>query len=425
MPRSFESFLAFRYLQSKRKEVFISIITIISILGVAVSVVVLNMVLAIMTGFEEELQSKLIDTSAHVVVRKRGDRMDDYTKVMDKINGLPGVVSAFPFTMSQGMITNENGSRGVLIRGVANLPEPKQKLAKQLSDPKDIEILFNPPLVSVERPDGEVNQVRLAPLIVGRALQDKLGIYPGTPVTVLSPEMSSSPQGLVPRMKRFLVIDTYASGLVEYESGVAYTSLEDAQAFFNLGETVSGIEVTVTEPMKSIQEAERILTALGGPDSAFSAIDWTQPNKALWEAINLEKRVYFIVLLLLILVASFSIVSTLVMLVMEKSRDIAILKTLGATDQQILRVFLIQGSTIGTLGIIFGTLFGFLGCLALREYGFPLDQAVFSLSEVPVHMKVENFIAVAAAAFVITVVAGVYPARRAAKLQPADALRFE
>lgn len=425
MRRRFESFLATRYLRSKRKEVFISIITIISVLGVAVSVVVLDIVLSVMTGFEEELQSKLLDASAHVIVRKHGGELDDYQAVAERVKRVPEVTSAFPFTMNQALISNDSGARGVLIRGVADQPEAREKLAKLLGDPKAVDVLFHPPVIRVERPDGEMNEVRLPALIVGKALRDKLGLLPGTPVSLLSPQMSSSPQGLIPKMKRFLVIDSYSSGLVEYESGLAYTALPDAQAFFGLENSVSGLEVSVQDLMRARRVADDIVQTLGGDSSPFVATDWTEPNKPLWDAIRLEKRVYFIVLLLLILVASFSIVSTLIMVVMEKSRDIAILKTMGASDRMILRVFVLQGSIIGVSGIILGTLLGYLGCLALRIYGFPLDEAVFSMRQVPVHMKLENFAAVAVAAFFITVLAGVYPALRAARLRPADALRFE
>ena len=425
MARKFETFLALRYLRSQRKEVVISIITVISVLGVAVSVIVLDMVLAIMTGFEEELQAKLLDASAHIVVRKLGGDLDNADEVVAKALQVEGVVSAFPFTLSQALISNESGARGVLIRGVADDKAPREKLGKLLGDQSAVEVLFNPPTIHVERPDGDVNEVRLPPLVVGRALQDKLGLLPGNAVTLMSPEMSSSPQGLVPRMKRFLVIDTYTSGLVDYESGLAYTAIADAQKFFNLGNRVSGIEVSVTDLMQAKAIAQKIITALGGPDSPYIATDWTEPNKALWDAIHLEKRVYFIVLLLLILIASSSIVSTLVMVVMEKAKDIAILKTMGASDDKILRVFILQGALIGVSGIILGTILGFLGCLALREYGFPLNESVFSMKTVPVHMQWQNFVAVAAAAFIITVAAGIYPARRAARLRPADALRFE
>ncbi|MCC6952832.1 MAG: ABC transporter permease, partial [Deltaproteobacteria bacterium] len=174
-----------------------------------------------------------------------------------------------------------------------------------------------------------------------------------------------------------------------------------------------------------IELAPKIQDALGGDESPYDVSDWTVPNKPLWDALKLEKRVYFIVLLLLILVASFSIISTLVMVVMEKTRDIAVLKAIGLSDRRVMKIFLLQGSLIGGVGTLVGTLLGIAGCFLLREYGFPLDESVFSLKTVPVHMEATNFAVVAIAAFLITALAGHYPARRAAKLRPADSLRFE
>ncbi|MCB0344544.1 MAG: ABC transporter permease, partial [Bdellovibrionales bacterium] len=287
------------------------------------------------------------------------------------------------------------------------------------------EVLFEPATIDIVRPDGEVDQIQLGPLVIGRELQRKLGISIDTPVTLFSPQMRSSPQGLIPRQRRFVVKGIYQSGLVEYEAGLAYTSIEAAQSFFGLGHSVTGIEVIVNDIFKSRQIGDEIMKRLGGETSPYYATDWTEPNKALWEAIQLEKRVYFIVLLLLVLLASFSIVSTLVMVVMEKGRDVAILKAMGATDGFVRRIFLTQGIVIGIVGTILGTLLGYAGCIGLREYGFEIDPTVFSLETVPVHLVPANFVVVFIAALIITAFAGVYPAHRAARINPADALRYE
>lgn len=425
MAGGFERFIAFRYLRSKRKEVFISIISIISILGVAISVMVLDIVLAVMTGFEAELREKLVGANAHVVVRRLGGHIEEWAPLREQILGVPGVVAAFPYTYNQAMITSPSGARGIIIHGVSEFPEAKAKVAQYLEAGSDIEALFSHPEIEIMRPDGTPDIVRLPPLIVGRELRRKLGLPLGEPVTLFSPEMSSSPQGLIPKQRRFAIIGAYSSGLVEYESALAYTSLRDAQTFFGLGEEVTGIEVKVQNLFEARAIADRILEQLGGADSVYYATDWTEPNKPLWDAIKLEKRVYFIVLLLLILVASFSIVSTLVMVVMEKGRDIAIMKSMGARDSSILRIFLIQGAMIGTAGTILGTLLGILGCYGLREFGFEIDRSVFSLDQVPVHMLPSNFIVVGISAFVITTLAGIYPAVRASRLKPAEALRYE
>ncbi|HMO17027.1 MAG TPA: FtsX-like permease family protein [Oligoflexia bacterium] len=421
----FESFMALRYLRSKRKEVFISIITVISLLGVAVSVMVLNVVLAVMTGFEEELQSKLIDANAHITLRHYQGGLSDYQGIGKRIAELPSVESVFPYTYSQAMIRNEQGARGILIRGIDESDEPVTKLKKIMKNPENIRRLFERGEVEVDRPDGSRDSAFLPTLIIGEELQRRMGLFPGSVITLLAPELSSSPLGLMPRHRRFLVADIYSSGLIEYESGLAYISIKEAQEFFGLNDTVTGIEIMVRDRNSTQPVMSSITTLLQDSHDGFYLSDWTDQNRPLWEAIQLEKRVYFIVLLLLILIASFSIVATLVMVVMEKGRDIAILKTMGARDRQILKIFLIQGSVIGVGGVIMGTLLGYLGCLLLKQYGFPIDARVFSIDTVPVYMRISNFMLVAGAGVVITSLAGLYPAFRASKLSPAEALRFE
>jgi lipoprotein-releasing system permease protein len=228
----------------------------------------------------------------------------------------------------------------------------------------------------------------------------------------------------MPKLRRFLIVDIYKSGLIEYESGLVYASIEDAQAFFDLGAAVTGVEIQIENLSEAPIIAGRVREAINDL-GLFSVSDWTEQNKPLWDALRLEKRVYFIVLLLLILVASFSIISTLVMVVMEKSKDIAILKTMGATKKSVTYLFLVQGAIIGFAGIVSGTLLGYLGCIFLREFGFEIDERVFSMSTVPVEVIPMNFFLVAACAFLITSAAGLYPALRASNLRPAEALRFK
>ncbi len=421
----FEPFVAFRYLRSKRKEVFVSVITIISLLGVAISVMVLNIVLSVMTGFEEELQSKLIDANAHVTIRRFTGNLT-YTPQLDEIVGsIPGVKSVYPFTYSQAMVKTQQGARGILVRGVPNETDSKEKLQKNLLEKESITSLYSKYPVDILRPDGLTEKVELPTIIIGEELQRRMGVEVGGLVTLLSPDFSSSPLGLMPRHRRFVVSGIYSSGLVEYEAGLIYMGIDEAKRFFDFEDKVSGVELSVVDRNNTALIIKSLETALEDYPDGLVLSDWTDQNKPLWEAIKLEKRVYFIVLLLLILVASFTIVATLVMVVMEKGRDIAIFKTMGASDSQILRIFMLQGGIIGFSGVLLGTVFGYLGCIALRTYGFPIDARVFSLDTVPVHMNVNNFLVVAVCGFVITSLVGLYPARRASRLVPAEALRFE
>lgn len=423
---AFSRKIAFRYLWSERSEAFISIITVISVIGVAIGVAVLNIVMSIMTGFEHDLREKIVGTDSHIVINSSsGVGIFGWREVSEKVKQVPGVASVSPFTYHQVLIRSDSRASGLLIRGIEKGSASAAQVSGYLPAHRSLDALFNPPPVTVQLANGEESEANLPGIVIGRSLAQTLGVFVGTPVSVLSPQVTSTPFGLVPSFRRFVVVGAYSSGLVEYESGVAYVSLEEAQKFFDMQGGVTGLEVRVTDINAAPTIAKRIHEVTGGLESGLSVRDWTVSNKPLWDAIQLEKRVYFIVLLLIIVMASFSIVTTLIMIVLEKRKDIAVMKTLGASTPSISRIFRIQGAVIGGLGTIIGLVLGFVGCWTLKTVGFPIDERIFQMSTLPVTIDPLNFLMVGVAAFTICFFATMYPARRAASLEPSEVLRYD
>jgi lipoprotein-releasing system permease protein len=422
----FSKKIALRYLWSKRAEAFISIISIISVLGVAIGVMVLNIVMAVMTGFEHELREKIVGTDSHIVVNNRfGGKIDGWREASGAITQVPGVQSVSAFTYNQVLIRSDSRSSGLLVRGILKDSASAQQVQTYLGSSESLEPLFRPPTVTVINASGDEEEANIPGILIGKSLARSLGVFVGTPVSILSPQVTSTPFGLVPSFRRFVVVGTYSSGLVEYESGVAYIALDEAQRFFGMQDGVSGLEVRVNDINKASQIAKLVSDKLGGAAAGFSVRDWTETNRPLWEAIQLEKRVYFIVLLLIIVMASFSIVTTLIMIVLEKRKDIAIMKTMGASTASVSWIFRIQGAVIGGLGTVIGLVLGFVGCVALKKFGFPIDERIFQMSTLPIHIEPLNFVMVGVAAFCICFFATMYPARRAAQLEPSEVLRYD
>lgn len=416
----YELFIGLRYLRAKRKEAFISLITVISTLGVVIGVMTLNIVLSVMTGFEEDLRDRILGFNPQVIVLTFNGTLSDYPAVVERIKQVPGVVAAAPFVYGQVMLSAQQRVTGAVVRGVSPAPDGVTDLPKHLKQ-GSIEALGK--LHDVPLEGGRGATVELPGLIVGKDVGRQLGLVVGDPVTVISPIATPTAVGMVPRVKRFVVVGLFDSGMAEYDASLIYMDLADAQKFFDMDDNVTGIEVRGTDLYRANEIADRIRSTLGFP---FRVRDWMEINHNLFSALQLEKTVYFIVLLLIVLVAAFNIVATLIMVVMEKRKDIAILKSMGATRSGVGRIFIFKGMIIGIVGTLLGNLGGYAACVLLKRYQFiELPKDVFYVNTVPVKMYPEYFIAVTAASLIICLLATVYPARQAARLAPVDVIRYE
>jgi len=413
---SYELFIGLRYLKAKRKQTFVSLITLISIAGVTVGVTALIVVLAVMNGFKEDLREKILGVTSHVVVSRFDGNIPKYQKLRAKVEVVSGVAAATPFIYTQAMINSRQAISGAVLRGI----EP-ETASKVINLPKNMRSGSLEEL-AVEEKSGET---RATPgIILGNELARNLGVSRGEPVTVISPLGRLTPLGRVPRSQTFRVVGIFDSGMYEYDSTIAYVSIWAAQRFLGIGDRVTGIEVRVDDIYEADQVARDIGKALGG--YPYWSRDWMRMNKNLFSALKLEKIVMFIILTLIILVAAFNIIGTLIMVVIEKTRDIAILKSMGATRRSIMKIFMIEGAIIGLVGTLLGLLGGYTLCKLLATYQFiELPPDVYYISTLPVRMDPLDVALIALAAIIISLVATVYPAWQASRLEPAEAIRYE
>jgi lipoprotein-releasing system permease protein len=416
----YEWFIGLRYLKAKRKQTFISIITIISIVGVAVGVMTLIVVLAVMSGFEKTLKEKILGTQAHLVVLKANQQgMDHYEEVLKQVQEVKDVVSAAPFIFNQVMLSSESNVSGVVIKGidpdrVGKVTELAHNMkAGRLQDLKES---------GDHDPSG---------IILGAELAKHLGVTLNDAIQVISPLGTMTPMGMMPKMKRFRVVGIFYSGMYEYDNTMAYVSLESAQKFFGMGARVTGIEIKTDDIYKVKEIGKEIRQKLGFP---FWTKDWMEMNRNLFSALKLEKIAMFIILVLIVLVAALNIISTLIMVVMEKNKDIAILKSMGTPSKGILRIFIIEGGIIGVVGTALGTILGLGIALNLdkivafleNRFGFKIfSPDIYYIEKFPSQVNPMDVGLIVMTAIFISLLATLYPSWRASKLDPAEALRYE
>jgi lipoprotein-releasing system permease protein len=405
----YQLFIAIRYLKSKKRHKGISVNALISIAGVAVGVMALLVVLSVMSGFHEDLQRKILGVSAHVVVLDYRGKISGYNDVIKKLEGEEDVLSAAPFVLGQAMASYGKKAHGVFLRGI--------KLEKEA---KTTEILN---FIKEGNPENLSPKNGIPGIILGRELASSLGVFTGDTINIVSPFGEIGPLGMLPKIKPFRVVAIFEVGMFEYDSNLVLTDIRPAQEFLGMGDDITGIELRLKNIYKASSLREKLLKKLGFP---LYARDWMQMHKNLFSALKLEKFAMFVILILIILVASFNIISTLIMNVIEKTREIAILKAMGATNRGIMTIFILQGLFIGIVGTIIGVSSGYLLNNLLDKYQIiKLPADVYYLSHLPVKMKLFDFLTVSLSAIIISFLATLYPARQAAKLNPVEPLRYE
>ena len=452
--RGFVSFVAARHVRA-HKSGFLTVISLLSIAGVGVSSFALCAVVAIMGGFGADLKRKILGNNAHVRIEsRRAGGFEHWRGILDDVRLVPGVRAATPVAGGEAMASSATNTAGVILRGVDPVtigtvidliqnievgkfkyliePERLDKLSPE--EPIGVgpggEVYLKGPDIKpyLKRLDPEVEEavvaVQVYPgIILGRELAKSLHVYVGDELTLISPMGELGPMGLLPSARRFRVAAVFYSGMYEYDQSHAYVMMDVAQEFFDLGQHVTGIEIRVDEPERVADVRPSIEKAVDMPDIIVR--DWKELNKNLFSALKLEKIATFIILSLAILVASFCIICTLLLMVTEKSKEIAIMKALGASDRGILRIFMVEGVMIGGIGTVFGVATGLAATLGLRWFGVRLDPDVYYVDRLPINVDPSDFAIVALSALLITTLATLYPAFAASRLRPVDGIRYE
>jgi lipoprotein-releasing system permease protein len=405
---AFELFIAGRYLKAKRKEGFISLITFLSIAGVSLGVMALVVVIAVMSGAETDFRKRILGLEPHILVMNYTGKFDTYSKILNDLNQNEQVKGASPILFAQAMIRSTHSFSGVMIRGID--PETGFSLVKGFSS-EQLKKSFN----------EKKQNTNLPGIILGQTLASSIGVIKGDKVILMSPNGFISPMGHLPSMKRFIVAATFDSGMYEYDSSMAYVHLKEAQQLSNSKNQISAIGIWIDDVFKAKSVKESLTALLKSP---FYLRDWMDINKSLFSALKLEKTAMFIILTLIILVAAFNIASALIMMVMEKTKDIAVLKAMGATNRTIRKIFIIQGMIIGFLGTFLGTLSGIVICFILKKYDFIQLPDAYPFSTLPVQLEYLDVLMISISAIIICFFSTLYPSYKASKMDPVEAIRY-
>lgn len=415
MIKPLELAIGLRYTRARRRNHFVSFISMSSIIGIALGVTALITVLSVMNGFEKELRARILGLASHATVESAGKPLENWAKAATLAGEHPLVVGAAPYIDAEGMFSVSGNVQGAIIRGV--LPSDEPNVSKLPSYMKTGSL-----------DDLEAGAYRV---LMGKVLARRLGLQVGDKVTLVAPQAQVTPAGILPRLRRFTLAGVFEIGHGQYDSGLALVHLADAAKLFKLGDGVTGVRLKVSDVYKARQVSRELAQSWGG---LYYVSDWTDHHKNFFRALATEKTVMFIILTLIVAVAAFNIVSTMIMVVTDKQAEIAILRTLGLTPFSVMQVFVVQGTVIG----VFGTLLGAICGYALASNVTPivksieklfgthfLNPDIYYISDVPSDIRIPDFVTILVVAFVMSIVATVYPAWRASRVQPAEALRYE